>query len=152
MPKSVVSTCVYNTKHKKANVEDTVYSILDYGSFGGTIEITVSAEPRNIECSIQIIGSNGFIKLGGKALNEISEFEFLDERTQKNFEKQLLSSKSKIEANNNFNKYGTHLGSCPNHAGLYRNLENFSIEETTNVIQLIELIYNKAGISYTSEK
>ena len=151
MPKSVVSTRLYNTKHHEANVEDTVYSILDYENFGGTIEITVSAEPRNIECSIQLIGSNGYLKLGGKALNEISEFEFLDEKTQKKFKKDLLASKSKIEENNNFNKYGTHLGSCPNHAGVYRNLDSFAIEETINVIQLIESIYNKAGISYTSE-
>ena len=148
MPVDVLFTKLYNTKHTDAKVEDTIYSILDYGSFGGTIEVTVSAEPSNLECSIEILGSSGYVKVGGKALNKIEKYDFLSEANNKKFESMLKESKCKINKNNQFNKYGTHLGSCPNHSGVYANLELFDICETKNVISLIQSIYKKAGVAY----
>ena len=148
MPNKVLTTNLYKTKHSQANVEDTIYSLIDYGEFGGTIEITVSAEPSNIECSIQILGSRGHVKIGGKALNLIEGFGFLEEEDHNLFEKMIKDSKKAIEKNNQFNKYGTHLGSCPNHSGVYSNLNMFELKETKNVISLIELIYDKAGVKY----
>ena len=141
----IISTKTYKTKHKSANVEDTVYSLLDFGKFGGTAEITVSAEPKNLECSIQIMGSNGYLKIGGKALNVIETYNFLSNGSQVKFE-QILEDFNK--ENNDFNDYGSYLGSCPNHTDVYKNIERFSIEESKLGIKLIEKIYKKAGISY----
>ena len=51
-PKEVLATKLYTTKHKDGVIEDTVYSLVDYGEFGGTIESTIATEPHNIESSI----------------------------------------------------------------------------------------------------
>lgn len=142
---NIVSTKVYKTKHKNSNIEDTIYSILDYGSFGGTAEITVSAEPKNLECSIQILGSNGYLKIGGKALNVIETYNFLSNGAKIKFEQILENNNSTNEV---FNNYGSYLGSCPNHADVYKNIKNFSLTESKNGIKFIEDIYKKANIKY----
>ena len=54
---SVMSSTKYNTKHKNTEIEDTIYSILDFGHFGGNIEISISCEPHNLECSLDILTS-----------------------------------------------------------------------------------------------
>ena len=141
----IVATKVYKTKHKNSNIEDTIYSIFDYGSFGGTAEITVSAEPKNLECSIQILGSNGYLKIGGKALNIIETYNFLSNGAKVKFE-QILSD-NKI-SDSVFNDYGSYLGSCPNHSDVYENIENFELSEAMNGIKFIEEIYKKSKVSY----
>lgn len=143
-PKEVLSTKTYTTKHKEGVIEDTVYSLVDYGDFGGTIESTIASEPHNIESSITLMGSNGYIKIGGKALNIIESANFLSHgsTTQyENLQKQYSYSKDP-------NSYGSYQGSCPNHPEVYKNLDKFNLEETSNVITLIEKIYSKAHIKY----
>lgn len=143
-PKEILSTKTYTTKHKKGVIEDTVYSLADYGNFGGTIESTIASEPHNIESSITLMGSNGYVKIGGKALNVIESANFLSHGCTveyQNLSKQYSYSKDP-------NSYGSYQGSCPNHPEVYRNLDKFSLEETNNVIILIEEIYKKANIKY----
>lgn len=143
-PNEIVSTKTYVTKHKGGIIEDTVYSILDYGSFGGTIESTISSEPHNIESSISLMGSNGYIKIGGKALNIIESANFLSNGATIQYETLL----KKYQYSRDPNSYGSYQGSCPNHPELYRNLDRFGLEETFNVIKLIENIYAKGNIFY----
>ena len=143
-PKNVVATKLYTTKHKEGVIEDTVYSLVDYGSFGGTIESTIATEPHNIESSISLLGSNGYIKIGGKALNIIESANFLSH----GFKLEYDRINRKYSQINQPNSYGSYQGSCPNHPDVYKNLQNFNLEETYNVITLIEDIYNKAGVSY----
>ena len=138
------STKIYKNKHKNAKIEDTIYSIMDFGAFGGTCEITIAAEPQNLECSLQILGSNGYLKVGGKAMNVIESYNFLSNGSRIKFENMLQNSSICNEPNS----YGSYQGSCPNHIEVYKNLNNFSIEETINVVKLIEDIYDKAGIKY----
>lgn len=143
-PKEILSTKTYTTKHKEGVIEDTVYSLVDYGEFGGTIESTIASEPHNIESSITLMGSNGYVKIGGKALNVIESANFLSHGCTIEYEnliKQYTYSK-------NPNSYGSYQGSCPNHPEVYKNLDKFNLEETNNVIILIEEIYKKAGIKY----
>lgn len=143
-PKEILSTKTYTTKHKEAIIEDTVYSLVNYGEFGGTIESTIASEPHNIESSITLMGSNGYIKIGGKALNIIESANFLSHGSTIQYEnliKQYSYSKDP-------NSYGSYQGSCPNHPEVYKNLDKFYLEETNNVIKLIEEIYKKANIKY----
>ena len=143
-PKEVLSTKTYTTKHKEGVIEDTVYSLVDYGDFGGTIESTIASEPHNIESSITLMGSNGYVKIGGKALNVIESANFLSHGCTveyQNLLKQYSYSKDP-------NSYGSYQGSCPNHPEVYRNLNKFSLEETKNVVIFIEEIYKKANIKY----
>jgi UDP-N-acetyl-2-amino-2-deoxyglucuronate dehydrogenase len=143
LPK-VHSSKVYQTKHKDVEIEDTIYSILDFGDFGGTCEVTISAEPRNLECSLSVIGSNGYIKIGGKAMNVIESANFLSHGSQTQFDN--LSKKFNIVYEPN--SYGSYQGSCPNHPYVYENLNSFRIEESLNVISLIQDIYKKSNIEY----
>lgn len=143
-PKEIISSAVYTTKHKTSQIEDTVYAILDYGEFGGTIESTIAAEPTNLESSISILGSNGYIKLGGKALNVIESFNFLSFESDKIFKNIMKFN----PYNSSPNSYGSYFGSCPNHDELYQNINKFKLEETTNVISMIEKIYLASNIVY----
>jgi predicted dehydrogenase len=59
--------------------EDTITALVEFsnGSFG-TIEMTTAARPRDFEASISVVGSGGSAKIGGIALNNIEEWEFVE--------------------------------------------------------------------------
>ena len=137
---SVHSAKHYNTKHKGVEVEDTIYSILDFDGFGGTAEVTIASEPSNIECSISILAENGYIKVGGKALNKL-EVCLVNEGVEIPLH---LFNEAQLDPNN----YGKYEGSCPNHPQLYSQLENFELGQTQDVISLIDEIYLKSGLKY----
>jgi UDP-N-acetyl-2-amino-2-deoxyglucuronate dehydrogenase len=140
----VIGSKTYEIKHKDIGIEDTIYSIFDFGSYGGTCEVTIASEPKNIECSLSILGANGYIKLGGKALNIIESADFLSHGSQTKFD----NLKKFYYINTEPNSYGSYQGSCPNHPFVYSNLENFKLKETINVISLIDEIYDKSNIKY----
>lgn len=141
---SIVSSKVYEMKHKGIDIEDTIFALFDFGNFGGTCEVTIAAEPQNIECSLSILGANGYIKLGGKALNIVESAKFLSHGSQIMF--------SNIEKNYSINtepnSYGSYQGSCPNHPFVYKNLKDFKLDQTINVIELIDGIYEKSNVKY----
>jgi UDP-N-acetyl-2-amino-2-deoxyglucuronate dehydrogenase len=142
----VIKSSVYSVKHKHTEIEDTIYSLFDFGDFGGTMEVTIAAEPFNLECSISILGSNGYIKLGGKAMNVIESYNFLSNGCRVEFENMLRSS----GIPNKPNSYGSYAGSCPNHAELYAALPDFKVGEAYGSIKLIDEIYKKSnsGVGY----
>ncbi len=143
----VSSSKVYNVKHINTEIEDTIYALLDFEEYGGTLEVTIAAEPLNLECSLSILGSNGYLKLGGKALNLIESYNFLSNGAREKFENLLDNRKSKV-LDIAPNDYGSYLGSCPNHTQLYDNLDKFKIENAYEGIKMIEDIYQKCGRSY----
>ena len=147
-PEKILSSKVYTTKHKTSQIEDTIYALVDYGDFGGTIESTIASEPHNIEASITLMGSNGYVKIGGKALNIIESANFLSNGCTLQYEDLLKHHTYSKEPNS----YGSYQGSCPNHPEVYRNLNKFNLEETNNVITFIEEIYNKSNIKYGYSK
>jgi len=140
----VVSSKFYNTKHKNIDIEDTLYTLLDYKNFGATAEITIASEPNNLECSISVMTSLGYIKLGGKALDKIVEIKFLD----KQLEEKCVNMFSSIENINKPNSYVNYKGSCPNHPQLYSQIEKFKLSKTHSVISLIDEIYQKCDKQY----
>jgi len=142
-PKSI-SSKVYSIKHKDVDIEDTVYSILDFKDYGGTLEITIASEPTNLECSLSILGSNGFLKIGGKAMNIIESANFLSNGARVQY--QNLVDNSKIP--NKPNSYGSYQGSCPNHPDLYKNIDKYNILESLPAIELIDQIYKQSDVKY----
>lgn len=142
----IVSSKCYEVKHS-VGIEDTIYSIFDFGLFGGTCEVTIAAEPQNIECSLSILGANGYIKLGGKALNIVESANFLSHGSQNEFEK----LRKQYDILTQPNSYGSYQGSCPNHPFVYQNIENFTLNQTINVISIIDDIYNKSNIQYRKD-
>lgn len=141
----IISSNSYVTKHKKGIIEDTVYALADYGTYGGTIESTITAEPKNLESSICLMGSNGYLKIGGKALNIIESATFLSHGATQQYELMFKD----LTSYNLPNSYGSYQGSCPNHPEVYKNLDNFNIMESYNVIEMIDNIYELCGISYS---
>lgn len=144
---TVIGSKTYEIKHKNIGIEDTIYSIFDFGKFGGTCEVTIAAEPQNLECSISVLGANGYIKLGGKALNIVESAKFLSHGSQTEFDKLQKKYDISIQPNS----YGSYQGSCPNHPYVYQNLDQFSLSQSNNVISLIDDIYLKSGIQYRKE-
>jgi len=140
----VQSSLLYNTKHVDFPIEDTVYSLVDFGSFGGTIEVTIASEPTNIECTISILAENGYIELGGKALDKVIKSEFVDKDVEKQYKEKIKLLENPKESNS----YGNYKGSCPNHPELYSNLDSFMITESENCLSLITEIYEKSGVKY----
>ena len=142
----VKSTHIFSNKHTKLKFEDTVFSILRFPSgASGSIEITVAAEPRNIECSLSIMGSGGYIKLGGKALEKIESALFSFPQDEESWEK-IISSKMSGESGP---WPQVLVGSAPNHPILYREMiegRGIPISEAVNSIKFIEAIYRKVGI------
>jgi len=75
---TVLSSAMFNNKHKNIPIEDTIFSLVQYpSSASGSIEVTIAAEPTNLESSISVMGSNGYIKIEGKELDTISQVSFL---------------------------------------------------------------------------
>lgn len=147
-PKVVSSKC-YNTKHTKTPIEDTIYSIVDFDEFGGTVEVTISTEPKNIECSMAIITEFGFIKLGGSALNEIVDAKFID--NDFNIKEEYDKIMKEDLGPRPVNSYGSYAGSCPNHPELYANMHLFDMPITFDVLDLIKDIYDKCGVEYNEK-
>ena len=135
----VNSAQFYNTKFQHTDVSDSIYALCDFGSYGASIEVTVAAEPHNLECSLSIMGSNGYIKLSGKSLDHISDVKFLDDKHLNEFTTLQQNVYSHAITNQ------VSMGACPHHPELYRLIIEkpnlFAISQTYNVISLIENIY-----------
>lgn len=92
--------------------EDTVNALIDFKSgAGGTIEFTICAYPRNLECSLTVLGEKGTIKIGGPAMNVCEFWEVKG------------VPRPRIASGLRPNEYdgGMYVGSCPNHKYVYEN-------------------------------
>jgi len=137
----VKSTDTFNHKHMDIPFEDTSYSIVQYkNGASGSIEVNVAVEPSNLECSIAIMGSKGYLKISGNALDKVEKASFETEELQKKWEEIESSSGEAITPNS----YGTHVGSCPNHPILYAEIakgNGLKITESIPSIRFIQDIY-----------
>lgn len=118
-------------KHKSHNnFRDTVHALTRFeNGASGSIEVTIAAEPSNLECSLSVMGTLGYIKVGGKALDKIEIVRGIS-----------LPEVVSVEPNS----YGSYVGSCPNHPILYSEIakgNGFPITEAINSIKIIEEIY-----------
>ncbi|MEA3357335.1 MAG: Gfo/Idh/MocA family oxidoreductase [Patescibacteria group bacterium] len=145
---TIKSTSVFTHKHKHVDIEDTILSIVEYPyGASGFIEVTIASEPSNLECSLSILGSKGFVKIGGHALDKVEQALFEEEKIQKKWDKLEKKYGKAIQPNS----YGTHIGSCPNHPTLYAELaagHGFTVDEALNSIKFIQDIYQKDGVKY----
>lgn len=135
----VIGASFFNTKFMETDVSDTVYALFDFKKFGGAMEISIASEPKNLECTLSIMSDQGFIKLGGKSLDEIVSSEFLNNDDLLKFNEiknEVLSQEVATLATQ---------GASPYHPELYRqiivNPNRFKLGEMYNVIDLVERIY-----------
>ena len=139
----VKATQTFNHKHFTIPFEDTLYSVVEYkDNISGSIEVTVAVEPHNLECSISIMGSKGFVKISGNALDVIERAHFEDDILLKKWYDIVNKAGDGVVPND----YGTHVGSCPNHPILYSEIaqgRGLRIEESTDSIKFIQDIYEQ---------
>jgi UDP-N-acetyl-2-amino-2-deoxyglucuronate dehydrogenase len=135
----VTSASFFNTKFTATDVNDTIYALFDFGSHGGSMEISIAAEPKNLECTLSIMSEEGFVKLGGKSLDEIVVSDFISEDSGHKFNQikhEVLSRQIATLATQ---------GASPYHPELYRQIvlepSKFALGEMYNVIDLVERIY-----------
>ena len=66
--------CMEKTLINKLEAEDTaIGTILFQDGSLGSFQVTTAARPKDLEASITILGENGYIEIGGLALNEIKD-------------------------------------------------------------------------------
>ena len=139
----IKSTDTFNHKHLDIPFEDTSYSIVQFkDGASGSIEVNVAVEPSNLECSIAIMGSKGYLKISGNALDKVERASFETEELQKKWEEIERSSGEAIAPNS----YGTHVGSCPNHPTLYAEIakgNGLKVSESVPSIDFIQKIYKQ---------
>ena len=58
-----------------------------------TVEATTAARPKDYEASITVLGEKGYAKIGGIALNEITDWNFLNKKKEDKIVKKLYSQK-----------------------------------------------------------
>lgn len=139
----VKSSATFNNKHKHVEFEDTVFSIMQFPSgASGSLEVTIASEPSNLECTLSIMGSEGYVEIGGRALDKIERAMFLNQIFEDKWNKLVGRYGKSLEPNS----YGTHSGSCPNHPTLYAEIvkdKGIDIAEAINSIKFIERVYEK---------
>ncbi len=137
----VKTTHTFNHKHLDIPFEDTLYSIVEYaGGISGSIEFNVVSEPSNLECSLSILGSQGFLKISGNALDQVEVASFENESLDKDFKEIVKIAEESL----NSILIGTNVGSCPKHPVLYREIakgRGFKVSEAIPSIKFIEEIY-----------
>ena len=125
------------TANVQIEAEDTIACILKFKSGAiGIVEATTAIRPKNVEGSISIIGTNGFIEVGGVAMNDVTQWQFSDSENYK--------SKEKFEEPDSV--YGS------GHTSLYKDLLEESgddsrivrSDEAYEVISVLEAAYESA--------
>lgn len=93
--------------------EDLVSGVFKFKNGAlATAEMTLSTYPRNLECSITILGTKGTVKVSGTALNEIALWE-VEGVPMPTIPRGLAP---------NVYVGGLYQGSCPNHVYVYEDL------------------------------
>ena len=133
-----------DTVAHRIEIEDIVTALLtlENGAYV-TVEFTVCAYPKNLECSITVLGEKGSVKLGGSAVNEIEVWEVKD----------LPMPVLPPGLPPNVYAGGLYQGSCPNHYFVYKDLvrtlkENKEVgvdgREAMKSLEIVEAIYRSA--------
>ncbi len=142
----VLSTHTFKLKYKHIRFEDTLLSALCFkNGAAGSLEITIAAEPSNLECSLMAIGEKGSIKLGGKRLDKIEYAQFVNKDYEGlDFKTKIAKEKAQMVA-----KYGKFPISRIALIKLYGDIvlgSGISVEKATGAIKFIENIYNKVDV------
>ena len=109
----------------RIEIEDLAFGLMKFKSGAyGSVEFTINTYPRNLECSLTVLGERGSVKLSGAAMNEIEIWEV------QNYPKPVLPK--------GFAPYvyadGLYQGSCPNHIYVYQDSLKVLQGENSNFV------------------
>ena len=132
-----------DTLAHKIEIEDIALAVFKFRSGAlGTLEFTINTYPKNMECSLTVLGENGTVKIGGTAMNEVVHWDV----------KGVPRPEIESIQGNVYDK-GLYQGSCPNHKLVYQNIINYMNgkediiadgEEARKSLELVEAIYRSA--------
>lgn len=133
------------TLGRDIEVEDTAVLRVRWKSGGiGTLNTTMLTFPSNLEGSITIIGEKGTVKVGGKAVNRIEEWKFLDSDSDDRLVDQASYEPSSV--------YGDgHIAYYKNMIGVMRDGEKpiCDGEEGLKCLELLMASYKSAELGCT---
>lgn len=131
-----------NVNHAYIQAEDLGLAVIKFknGSYG-LFEGTVNVYPKNLEETLYIFGTTGTIKAGGKSVNIIEDWEFLDNQDNVDAIKQYYSEKPD-------NVYG--YGHTPLYANVIEAIKNnkkplVDAEAGTRALELVLAMYQSAA-------
>lgn len=137
MPKEVFT--INKTNQQKIEAEDTSISVFSFPNNSlGSFEATTLASGIDLEACLDIIGSKGYIKIGGLSLNMILDSSFHDEKTRK-----LNSEEFSTGYGNGHPKIFKEIINCLENDEVF----SISIESVLNTSRLINSMYMSADLN-----
>lgn len=119
--------------------EDTLVALVRFESGAlGTIEATTALRPEDKEASLSVLGSGGIVEVGGVAMNEILQWEFVEKQPQ---DANVLAQYSQKVPNGyglSHGHYFRHLVSCLDDGSLQAPV---SAQEAVRAVELVHAIY-----------
>jgi len=124
-------------------IEDEAMALIKFkNGVISSYEFTINAYPKNMECSITILGTKGTVKIGGTAMNKIEYWKVKN-----------VSQPELEEIKPNIYAAGLYQGSCPNHIFIYNDIiriltrggtNYISGEEARKSLEIVKAIYNSS--------
>lgn len=106
----------------------------------GTIEGTVNVYPQNLEETLYMFGENGTVKLGGKSINNIDVWNFVDETEEDQKNKGLEEQTSNVYGNGHTSLYADVIDAIQNDRKPY-----VDAVAGRNAVEMILAIYQSAA-------
>lgn len=106
----------------------------------GTIEGTVNVYPQNLEETLYMFGENGTVKIGGKSINNIDVWNFVDETEEDQKNKGLEEQTSNVYGNGHTSLYADVIDAIQNDRKPY-----VDAVAGRNAVEMILAIYQSAA-------
>ncbi|MFA5134740.1 MAG: Gfo/Idh/MocA family oxidoreductase [Patescibacteria group bacterium] len=124
--------------------EDEAFALLQFqnGAYV-TLEFTINTYPKNLECSLTVLGSKGSIKIGGKAIDSFDFWE-VEDYPEPSIQDNIPTKVYEL---------GLFQGASPRHIFVYQNIidhfNNFKDvamdgKEARKSVEIVEAIYRSA--------
>ena len=137
--KSVSGT--FTQRLNQLEADDTTVAIVEFldGSLGA-IEATTSARPKDYEASFSIIAENGLVEIGGVALNQITKWNIIKEKN----EKEIIDKYSQNVKDGFGLGHGPFIQDVIDRLNKGNTIAPISIEEGIKSLKLVHAIYKSA--------
>jgi UDP-N-acetyl-2-amino-2-deoxyglucuronate dehydrogenase len=129
-------SAIGKTFGSKIETEDTCLGQIEFtNNVHAMIEATTSIRPKNVEGSLSIIGQNGFIEIGGHAVNKMLHWEINGQKPEQAYSAQE-SNVSDVYGSGHVSVY-SHIAHCLN----TQQISNLEWEGVKDTIELIAALY-----------
>lgn len=145
--KEIVS--MQSNQLNKLEAEDTTVALVKFDNGAlGTVEVTTAARPEDMDASLTLIGEKGSVTIGGIALNEVSQWKFVDPKP----EDADVQERCSVDVPNGYGySHGPLLTDIMARVN-EGNIESpINVESAADTVRLIHSIYRSAEEGYAVE-